>query len=86
MNENEERYYGCCECVTQDGEGCVLFQIRISASPIVCPCGYRQARFTLITEKIKQLLISQSDKTSKQEKSNTVRRRVLGDDYRDVIY
>ena len=51
-----ERYYGCYECATKEGEGCVIFQIGINPLPVVCPCGYGYPKYILITDKIKDML------------------------------
>lgn len=52
----EERYYGCYECASDKGEGCIIFQFGIKSIPVVCPCGYGYPKFTPITEKIKEML------------------------------
>jgi len=56
MSKNE-KYYGCYECATEEGDGCVIFQFGINPLPIVCPCGYAYPRYILITDKIKEKLI-----------------------------
>jgi len=53
---SEPRYYACYECASSEGQGCVIFQYGIRPNPVVCPCGYSHPKYTLITDKLKEML------------------------------
>ena len=56
----KDRYYGCYECASKEGEGCIIFQIGIDPFPVVCPCGYGYPKFILITDSVIKMLKNQT--------------------------